>query len=126
MFADSGIALPSKEKDGEAQEVPLAVGIDQAALQLLVRNYSRESGVRSLEKMIEKIARKIAFQKANEIDTTKENEGAETSVSADAGKYLVTVNNLEKFAGKPIFQQDSMYEVEESKADGQGKPNTVL
>jgi hypothetical protein len=40
--------------------------ITDEALELLVKSYSRESGVRSLEKVIEKVARKLAYRRVTQ------------------------------------------------------------
>eukprot|EP00596_Hydrurales_sp_CCMP1899_P000283 CAMPEP_0119035724 /NCGR_PEP_ID=MMETSP1177-20130426/2932_1 /TAXON_ID=2985 /ORGANISM="Ochromonas sp, Strain CCMP1899" /LENGTH=950 /DNA_ID=CAMNT_0006994419 /DNA_START=142 /DNA_END=2994 /DNA_ORIENTATION=- len=84
----------------------VSVTITEEALNKLVRNYCRESGVRSLEKHIEKIARKIAFnsvedQEKIDIKTT-ENHGNQTEtviseIDLNNQKILDTINNLNNF-----------------------------
>lgn len=46
--------------------------ITDETLQLLIKNYCRESGVRSLEKSIERIARKIAFEQVGDDESDGE------------------------------------------------------
>ena len=106
----SGYDIPEKVSIATKYLVPKALEecglskdlykITEEALFLLVRNYSRESGVRSLEKIIDKITRKLAYQKiqSNDNNTLKEEV------------ITVNIDNLENFAGKPIFQQDNIYE----------------
>ncbi|KAG5850812.1 hypothetical protein ANANG_G00086400 [Anguilla anguilla] len=69
--------------------------ISSEALNVLIRQYCRESGVRNLQKQVEKVFRKAAFRIVN---------GEESSVQ-------VTVNNLQDYVGKPIFTVDRMYDV---------------
>ncbi|XP_016330021.1 LOW QUALITY PROTEIN: lon protease homolog, mitochondrial-like [Sinocyclocheilus anshuiensis] len=65
------------------------------ALSVLIRQYCRESGVRNLQKQVEKVFRKVAFRIVN---------GKETEVN-------VTPENLQDYVGKPIFTVDRMYDV---------------
>ncbi|CAG2113277.1 unnamed protein product [Medioppia subpectinata] len=67
--------------------------ISQSALQTIIKSYCRESGVRSLQKHIEKIMRKSALQIVNGL----------------AQKVSIDDSNLQEFVGKPVFSQDRMY-----------------
>ncbi|KAJ1443506.1 putative lon protease [Ochromonadaceae sp. CCMP2298] len=91
------------------------------ALHLLVKGYCRESGVRSLSKMVDKVARKLALKRVRRDEG--EGEGVEGGVEGESkseegkeGKEdkemvkVITVDNLSDFVGKPIFTQDTMYE----------------
>ncbi|KAL2089798.1 hypothetical protein ACEWY4_014486 [Coilia grayii] len=69
--------------------------ISSDALNVLIRQYCRESGVRNLQKQVEKVFRKVAFRIVN---------GEERSVK-------VTPDNLQDYVGKPIFTVDRMYDV---------------
>ncbi|XP_067271331.1 lon protease homolog, mitochondrial isoform X2 [Pseudorasbora parva] len=69
--------------------------ITSEALSVLIRQYCRESGVRNLQKQVEKVFRKVAFRIVS---------GEETAVS-------VTSENLQDYVGKPIFTVDRMYDV---------------
>ncbi|XP_036377129.1 lon protease homolog, mitochondrial [Megalops cyprinoides] len=69
--------------------------ISSEALNVLIRQYCRESGVRNLQKQVEKVFRKVAFRIVN---------GEESSVQ-------VTPENLQDYVGKPIFTVDRMYDV---------------
>ncbi|XP_062554515.1 lon protease homolog, mitochondrial isoform X2 [Armigeres subalbatus] len=70
------------------------INITDEALNVLIRSYCRESGVRNLQKQIEKVVRKVTFKIVR-----KEVESAE-----------VTGDNLNELLGKPIFTHDRMYE----------------
>ncbi|KAI0214087.1 hypothetical protein LSAT2_000823 [Lamellibrachia satsuma] len=69
------------------------VVLDEAALTLLIKSYCRESGVRHLQKQIEKVYRKAALKLVN-----KEME-----------QISVTPDNLQDFVGKPLFTSDRLY-----------------
>ena len=69
------------------------IQIEDSALNLLIRSYCRESGVRNLQKHVEKIFRKVAFK----------------LVSDKLDKVVVTADNLSELVGKPIFSSDRMY-----------------
>ncbi|XP_012223862.2 lon protease homolog, mitochondrial isoform X1 [Linepithema humile] len=71
------------------------ISIQDEALTSLIKSYCRESGVRSLQKHIEKVHRKVAFK----------------VVKKEADKVDVTANNLHEFVGKPVFTQDRMYDI---------------
>uniref|UniRef100_A0A8D0AGI2 Lon protease homolog, mitochondrial n=1 Tax=Sander lucioperca TaxID=283035 RepID=A0A8D0AGI2_SANLU len=69
--------------------------ISSDALSLLIRQYCRESGVRNLQKQVEKVFRKVAF----------------SIVSGEQTAVTVTPDNLQLYVGKPIFTVDRMYDV---------------
>ncbi|XP_072746410.1 lon protease homolog, mitochondrial isoform X1 [Anoplolepis gracilipes] len=71
------------------------INIQDNALTTLIKSYCRESGVRNLQKHIEKVHRKVAFK----------------VVKKEANKVNVTANNLHEFVGKPVFTHDRLYEV---------------
>ncbi|XP_034036080.1 lon protease homolog, mitochondrial [Thalassophryne amazonica] len=71
------------------------VSISSNALNLLIRQYCRESGVRNLQKQVEKVFRKVAFSIVS---------GKHTTVT-------VTPENLQDYVGKPLFTVDRMYDV---------------
>ncbi|XP_066597910.1 lon protease homolog, mitochondrial isoform X2 [Prorops nasuta] len=68
--------------------------IQDNALNTLIKSYCRESGVRNLQKHIEKVHRKVAFK----------------VVKKELDKVNITPDNLHEFVGKPIFTHDRMYE----------------
>ncbi|XP_078373177.1 lon protease homolog, mitochondrial-like isoform X1 [Oculina patagonica] len=70
------------------------VVIQDPTLSLLIKAYCRESGVRNLQKHIEKIFRKAALKIV---------QGAE-------GEVEVTTDNLQEYVGKPLFNSDRIYD----------------
>lgn len=64
--------------------------ISEAALKQIIERYTRESGVRNLERELAKIMRKVAKRVAS---------------SGKATKVKITTNNLEKFLGIPRFTE---------------------
>lgn len=99
-FTDEGGAFK-----GEAR-----VTVSDDALDALVRSYCRESGVRSLEKHIEKVVRKAAFLVVGESEKKQaEDGGPAADASAVATAVNVTSANLSDFVGKPRYQQDTIY-----------------
>lgn len=76
------------------------------ALELLVKNYCRESGVRSLEKYIDKICQKVAYKSVGFMeDNLNEDMSALSPESMN-----ITPENLEDFAGKAKYTQDTIYD----------------
>lgn len=69
------------------------VSVSEEAIHRLIRAYCRESGVRNLQKQVEKIFRKSAFKIVKGLETIQ-----------------VEADNLTDFVGKPIFNTDRMYE----------------
>ena len=68
------------------------ISIRKAALVAMIDGYAREAGVRSLENLIRKIARKAALE-----------------LSRDShGKIVVTPRNIEAYLGKPIHKEDEL------------------
>ncbi|ETN67922.1 hypothetical protein AND_000248 [Anopheles darlingi] len=84
--------IPQAKRDSGVEDKHITITDD--ALNALIRSYCRESGVRNLQKQIEKIVRKAAFKVVRK-------EADFTEVSAD---------NLSDLLGKPIFTHDRMYD----------------
>ncbi|KAL1139685.1 hypothetical protein AAG570_006663 [Ranatra chinensis] len=85
--------LPQAMKESGLKPEQITVLDD--SLNSLIKSYCRESGVRNLQKHIEKVARKVAFKVVK-----KETELVE-----------VTPDNLHDFVGKPMFTHDRMYDI---------------
>ncbi|KAK9884405.1 hypothetical protein WA026_007251 [Henosepilachna vigintioctopunctata] len=85
--------LPQAIKDSGLKDNTISVNDD--SLKTLIRSYCRESGVRNLQKHIEKVVRKVAYK----------------IVKEESGSVNVTPENLSEFVGKPVFTQDRMYDV---------------
>lgn len=89
-----------KEKESNGLGDQKGLKIKKAALEKIVENYTRESGVRSLEKQINKMLRRVALQYAREQSSNNSGE-----------QYVVERNidekEVEKLLGKPLFTRDS-------------------
>ena len=83
--------LIPKEKDNTGLGGEKKLGFNKAAIEKIIEQYTRESGVRQLEKQIDKALRKLAFKKAKdkELPYTK-----------------ITPNEIEDLLGKPPFYRD--------------------
>uniref|UniRef100_A0A8D2DPG8 Lon protease homolog, mitochondrial n=1 Tax=Sciurus vulgaris TaxID=55149 RepID=A0A8D2DPG8_SCIVU len=105
MINVSGYVAQEKLAIAERYLVPQAralCGLDESkarlsseVLTLLIKQYCRESGVRNLQKQVEKVLRKSAYK----------------IVSGDAESVEVTPENLQDFVGKPVFTVERMYDV---------------
>ncbi|XP_032680827.1 lon protease homolog, mitochondrial isoform X2 [Odontomachus brunneus] len=71
------------------------ITIDDSALTVLIKSYCRESGVRNLQKHIEKVHRKVALK----------------IVKKEVERITVVASNLHDFVGKPVFTHDRMYDI---------------
>ncbi|XP_044756409.1 lon protease homolog, mitochondrial isoform X2 [Coccinella septempunctata] len=85
--------LPQAIKDSGLKDDTITLTDD--SLKTLIKNYCRESGVRNLQKHIEKVVRKVAYK----------------IVKEETESVTVTPENLFEFVGKPVFTQDRMYDV---------------
>ncbi len=84
----------------KAQEVSFS----KDAIREIINGYAREAGVRSLEKNIKKILRKVAVNVVKALEKTtkkKQDKIKKTSVSK---------NLLKEFLGQPVFTSDKFYE----------------
>ena len=97
--------LKSYDFDGFSK---VSVKIPDQVLESLVRNYCRESGVRSLEKQIEKIARKLAYDYVCSIDNN--NKSNDEDKKHHPAVIEVTTENLENYVGKPKYPNETLYE----------------
>uniref|UniRef100_A0A452U273 Lon protease homolog, mitochondrial n=1 Tax=Ursus maritimus TaxID=29073 RepID=A0A452U273_URSMA len=105
MINVSGYVAQEKLAIAERYLVPQAralCGLDEsraklssAVLTLLIKQYCRESGVRNLQKQVEKVLRKSAYK----------------IVSGETDLVEVTPENLQDFVGKPVFTVERMYDV---------------
>jgi Lon-like ATP-dependent protease len=83
------------------------VSFDDDALVALIRGHAREAGVRTLQKLVEKIGRKVALRVVRDADP----EAMKTRPESEKGSgYAVTVDTLEDFVGKPRFSKDRLYD----------------
>jgi len=75
---------------------PSKVDISEEALRNLIHSYCRESGVRNLQKSIDKIFRKLAYEFVKE---------------PSQDKVTVEKDSLVKYMGNPVFTSDRTYDV---------------
>ena len=80
----------NREKNGLKEHTALKVG--KQALEFIIERYTRESGVRSLEKQVDKLFRRVALRVAK-------GEMAED--------HTISREEAEELLGKPIFSRDT-------------------
>ena len=85
--------IPKEMKDLNFGE-GVSVKFSAPAIEFLIEKYTRESGVRQLEKQIDKIFRKVAYHLA--VDPEK----------ADIDFANLKPKDIEKLLGKPLFSRD--------------------
>ncbi|XP_063627329.1 lon protease homolog, mitochondrial [Cydia splendana] len=85
--------VPTARKNCGLTEEQL--NLTSEALTTLIKSYCRESGVRNLQKHIEKVSRKVAYK----------------IVKQEAEQLTVDDSNLSELVGKPTFKHDRMYAV---------------
>ena len=78
------------EKNGLAEHKALKIG--KPALEFIIEHYTRESGVRGLEKQIDKLFRRVALRVAKE------------EMKND---HTISKEEAEELLGKPIFSRDT-------------------
>ena len=82
--------------------VDAQVRFQEASLQRLVRSYTRESGVRGLERQIASVSRKLAREFVRNKDTEK-----------SKGERVVTAKGVDKMLGPPKFRTQKTEELDE-------------
>jgi ATP-dependent Lon protease len=99
------------------------ISIDTAALNVIVNKYSREAGVRNLEKNVKKICRKVAAKFVREAeekvkdkvpgvkrkpeDWKKDSEKIAAAVRKKTVK--ISAKDVETYLGKPIFTSEAFH-----------------
>jgi ATP-dependent Lon protease len=83
--------LIPKEKENTGLEEEKKLSFNKAAIEKVIEQYTRESGVRQLEKQINKAFRKLAYQKA---------------LNQELPYMKITPAELEDLLGKPPFYRD--------------------
>ncbi len=76
------------------------IAFAKKALNVLINGYAREAGVRTLEGLIKKVLRKVAFKIVSEQETHPRKKFKKETLSTD---------KLEKYLGKPLFTSDRYY-----------------
>ena len=108
--------IPRELENTGLKNSPEKVSFSKDAIEKIIEQYTRESGVRQLEKQVNKALRKIAFNKvmnAPEYEkTTEKVEKTTKKTSKKAEKtpktptYKVTPAEIETLLGKPPFYRD--------------------
>ncbi|KAJ1534798.1 ATP-dependent Lon protease pim1 [Cladochytrium tenue] len=115
------------------------IDLTTGAIEALIKQYCRESGVRNLKKHIDKVYRKAALQIVQDEAGTKDKNKKETSTEEDkpaasveskpneiepaaastvaasedaksTRSIVITKDNLKDYVGSPVFTSDRMYE----------------
>ncbi|CAG8554658.1 3556_t:CDS:2 [Ambispora gerdemannii] len=141
-IADEKVNIASKYLAPTAKEMAglqnATVNLHSDAIEVLIRAYCRESGVRNLKKHIDKIYRKAAYKivvdLGDEVEPSQEQESSsdadtissekskadEVSTTTEQRKPLevpndvnvdITVDNLKDYVGPPTFHSDRLYDV---------------
>lgn len=82
--------LIPKKREENGLENEKGIKFSKAAIEYIVEHYTRESGVRGLEKQIDKLFRKIALQYVRDAGQTSK----------------IGIEEVEKMLGKPLFNSD--------------------
>ncbi len=85
---------------------PEHLEIKDDAIDLLTARYTREAGVRQLERTIGNLARKIALKVAESESKPTDDSG----VARDATKYVITAADVKSYLGGPRFYPESARE----------------
>ena len=110
-IANEHLIAKQMEKNGLK---PGQLSISGRALERLIRGYTREAGVRNLERKIGEICRKAARELYNEEFRDSGKEQAKQESPAKAKKIIkVTENRLEKLLGKEKYNYDVINENDE-------------
>ena len=88
-----------KEKENNGLEKHKDLKIKKSAIEKIIENYTRESGVRSLEKQVNKMLRKVALEYARSMTSS-------TGTSCFIEKNIDEAE-VERLLGKPLFTRDS-------------------
>lgn len=84
--------LVPREKENNGLKNEKKLSFSKAAIEKIIENYTRESGVRQLEKQVNKALRKLAYKRAMSIE--------------DAPSGAIKPADLEGLLGKPPFYRD--------------------
>ncbi|RIA89301.1 Lon protease C-terminal proteolytic domain-containing protein [Glomus cerebriforme] len=140
--ADEKVAIASKYLAPTAKTMAglqnADVNLQQDAIEVLIKSYCRESGVRNLKKHIDKIYRKAALkivrdigdeefpsQELDNVETESETsesskEKDESSITTEPRKPLeipadvhmnISPENLKDYVGPPLWHSDRLYDV---------------
>ncbi|KAK6053283.1 hypothetical protein COOONC_09213, partial [Cooperia oncophora] len=103
--------IPQARKETSLTEEQFV--IENSAVEDIIKHYCRESGVRNLQKHIDRVFRKAALKIADRMSAGSEAPvDSETPAGSESPSPTIVVNseNLEKYVGRPKFTSDRMYE----------------
>ena len=123
------LAPQAKETSGLSQT---DIQLPDDSIDFLIKRYARESGVRGLRKLLEKVYRKVAFEIVKEHGEDVFPEPSEDAVPNEAPaagdeapkvttqprrpmevpasvSVVITPERLQKYLGPPLYQQDRLY-----------------
>ncbi len=80
--------------------LPEEIEFSQGAVRKVIRDYTREAGVRNLERELGSICRKVATKVAEAVPTSEGSESADQQVSE---RTLISEENVAEFLGKPKY-----------------------
>ncbi len=86
------------------------VGIEESAIRKIIREYTRESGVRSLERELASVCRKVARQIVTE---SKEKTEDQLKQKFEATPLVIDDKKVETYLGVPTFHPDKKEERDE-------------
>jgi ATP-dependent Lon protease len=92
---------------------PEQVTIEDGALRRIIADYTREAGVRSLERQIGTVARKIAARIAGALPAPSHDGGSSPDTPADAGSQMTVVNaeDVSDYLGPARFHSEVPFRV---------------
>ncbi|ORY53813.1 ATP-dependent protease La [Rhizoclosmatium globosum] len=96
----------AREASGLSKE---QVELEEGAVEVLIRNYCRESGVRNLKKHVDKVYRKAAFRVVQRSQDEESKKG-EKKDGEEPAKLVISKENLKDFVGSPVYTSDRMYD----------------
>lgn len=107
-FLEEKVCIATKHLIPELREKsglsPENVILEEEALRHLISSYCREAGVRSLQKYLERIFRKVALQVFEAFGVNDKIAKGETH------QVIISLANLEEYAGKARFLTERMYD----------------
>ncbi len=79
---------------------PEEIEFDKGGIRKVIRDYTREAGVRNLEREVGSICRKVATKVAEAVSTSEASESANQRISE---RTLITEEKVTEFLGKPKY-----------------------